>query len=35
MEGSAPFLRKESSEIGGKGIADSTVDSAKLRCLVD
>ena len=34
MEGSAPFLRKETSEFEGEGIVDSTKDSANLRRLV-
>ena len=34
-EGGAALLRKKSGEIGGKGIVDSAVDSAKLPFLVD
>ena len=33
--GVQPFLRKESSEFGGDGIAESSVESANLPFLVD
>ena len=35
VEGSAPFLRKKTSEIEGEGIVDSAKDSTKLPFLVN